>query len=154
MKSYVISIVAAAVVCAVTRSLLSEKTAAGQIARLLSGILMTLTVVAPLANITFDNLTGYLDGLSLAADGYVEDGKAAAQDSVAEIIKSQVEAYILDKADSMGLEIAVEVALDDGNDTVPCRVTITGTLSPYAKEVMSAYIEENIGVTKENQRWK
>lgn len=153
MKSYIISIVAAAIVCAVSRSLVNEKSAAGRIVRLLSGLLMTITVLTPLIDISFSNVADYFNGLSLEADRYVEDGKAIAQDEVAGIIKSQTEAYILDKAARMGLQIAVEVELDEGNNSIPCGAKVTGTLSPYAKEVMSEYMEDTLGIPKENQKW-
>lgn len=153
MKTYILSIVAAAIVCAVTRSLLNEKSAAGQIVRLLGGLLMTITVIAPLADITFEHITDYFDDLSIETDGYVESGETAAQESMKGIIKSQTEAYILDKANSMGLEIAVEVVLDDSNNSVPCGVKIIGALSPYAKEVMGTYMEDTLGIAKENQQW-
>lgn len=153
MTKYILSIVAAAIICAVARSLINEKSAMGQIVKLLTGILMTVTIIAPLANITFDNVTNYLDGLSADADAYVVNGKAVAQDEISGIIKSQVEAYILDKASSMGLKIAVEVELDEVNDQIPCGVTVTGAVSPYAKEVLSEYISDILGIPKENQRW-
>ncbi len=154
IKAYIMSIVAAAIICGVTRGLLNEKTTIGQAGRLLSGILMAITILSPLTTISFRNITDYFEGISVEADKYVDDGKTAAKDSIAGIIKSQVEAYILDKANRMGLEISVEVELDASNNAVPCGVTVTGKLSPYAKEVMSTYMEENLGIAKENQRWK
>lgn len=153
MRGYILSVVAVAIVCAVVRSLLDEKSSTGQILKMLSGILMTVTVVAPLANITFDNITGYLNGISVDANEYATEGKADARAEINKIIKSRTEAYILDKAASMGLEIAVEVELDGSNDSIPCGVTISGAVSPYAKQVLGAYIADNLGVSKENQRW-
>ncbi len=153
MRSYIISVVSAAILCAVTRSLLNEKTAAGQIVKLLSGLLMTVTVISPLINVTFDNIADYFDGLSIEANTYVANGEAAAQNTIAGIIKSQTEAYILDKANRMGLEIAVEVELNEDDNSIPCGVRIAGALSPYAKEVMSEYMEDMLGIAKENQKW-
>ena len=153
MKSYILSIVAAAIVCAVTKSFLNQKTATGRIAGLLSGILMAITVIAPLGDITFSNITDYLDGLSYEADIYVKKGQAMAENRTADIIKAQTEAYILDKANSMGLEITVEVELDESNGSVPCGAAVKGTLSPYTKEVLGTYMEDNLGISKEKQRW-
>ena len=154
MKNYILSIVVAGIVCAITQSLLNKKTAVGQILRILTGILMTITVISPIADIRFINITDYIDGLSYEADAYVADGKTMAQEGIGGIIKDQVEAYILDKATHMDLALAVEVELDDSNNSIPCGVTITGDASPYAKEVMRTYIEETLGIAKEKQRWK
>lgn len=153
VRGYVLRIVIAAIICAVVKSLLNEKTAIGQIANLLCGILMAITIIAPLVNISFRNITGYLDDISISADTYIEDGKTFAQDSMSAIIITNTKAYILDKAKSMGLQIEVEVELDAINNTVPCGITIHGAVSPYAREVMCAYIEETLGIAKEYQKW-
>ncbi len=153
MKSYILSIVIAAIICAVAGILLPPKISAGQITKLLCGVLLTVTVISPLANISFRHITDYFDGLTASADRYVEEGSAVMQGEIDAIIKAETEAYILDKASQMGLQIAVEVALDENNHSVPCSVTVTGTLSPYAKEVLSVYIADTLGIAKEKQIW-
>ncbi len=154
IKGYILSIIAAAILCAVISGLVEQKTATGQLIRLLGGILMAITVIAPITSIRFTNITDYLNDLTVSANVYVEQGTVAAQESIGGIIKSQTQAYILDKANRMGLEIAVEVELDDSNDQSPSGVTITGALSPYAKEILSSYITDTLGIAKENQQWK
>ena len=153
MKDYILRIVMAAIVCAIAGGLLNEKTTAGKLARLLCGIFLTITVFSPFANVRFQNITDYFDDISVEAQSYVEDGTTAAENSINGIIKRQTEAYILDKANLMGLEITVEVELDEEENSVPCGVKLTGNASPYAKQVLGAYIAENLGVAKENQRW-
>ncbi len=153
MKDYILSIIAAAIVCGIVNSLLRDKSGSGQILRILTGVLMAITVLKPLASISFSHITDYLDDLSTTADAYVEEGKSAAQESIAAIIKSRSEAYILDKANQMGLDIAVEVELDAGNNSIPCGVTISGALSPYAKNVLTDYIINGLGIPKENLQW-
>ena len=153
MRDYILSIVIAGIVCGITNSLLNEKTANGKILKMLTGILMCITVFAPLARISFSHIGNYFDDLSLEADKYITIGTSDAENDISAIIKSQTEAYILDKAKSMGLDITVEVELDDHNNSVPCGVTINGPVSPYVKEVMTDYIENQLGITTENQRW-
>lgn len=153
VKNYILSIVGAAIVCGVVKSLINEKTATGQMIKLLCGILITITVIRPLVNISFGTVTGYLDSLSVSGNLYVENGKTLAQNEMSAIIKEQTEAYILDKANRMGLEIGVEVELDADNNTCPCGVTISGAVSPYAREMIGAYIEENLGIAKEHLKW-
>lgn len=154
MKSYILSIVVAAIVCAIVRGLLDEKTTAGQMGRLLCGIFMAITMIAPISNISFENISGYFRDLTLEANQYAQSGKIAASDSMKSIIMSQTEAYILDKADSLGLKVSVEVELGDQENMIPNSVLITGKISPYAKEVLSEYIEDTLGIAKENQKWK
>ncbi len=152
MKEYVISIVIAGIVCAITRTILNKNTATGKLVNILTGVLMCVTILTPLTRVSFQNITNYFDTLSMDANTYTQIGETATQTRISIIIKSQTEAYILDKAKSMGLEVAVEVELD-ANNSVPCGVTITGAISPYTKRVLEMYIEETIGISKENQRW-
>ena len=153
MKEYILGIAVAGMTCSIAGSLVSNKTAIGKILRLLTGVLMVVTIFSPVVNISFDHIGDYLDGLASQGDYYAANGKTVAEESMSVIIKQQIEAYILDKADRMGLDIAVEVALDDHNNSVPCGVTITGNLSPYAKAVIGSYIEDKLGIAKEQQKW-
>lgn len=152
MKNYIMSIVLSGIVCAIAGSMLDKKTATGKLTNILTGILMCVTLLTPLTKISFQNITNYFNDLSWEAETYSKDGKNTAQAKIYTIIKTQTEAYILDKAKSMGLDVAVEVELDD-NDSVPCGVMITGEVSPYVKRVLETYLEETLGIAKENQRW-
>ena len=153
MKQYIISIIAAAIIGAVVKSMLPEKGSVGRIAGLLCRILTVVTILAPLSDIQFSRIPNYLENISGDAGVYVEEGKLAAEKQTADIIKDQMEAYILDKANRMDLEISVEVELDDDNGNIPCSVVVVGSCSPYAKEVLGTYIEDNLGISKENQKW-
>ena len=153
MKAYILSIIATAILCAIIKAFIGEKSATGKIAGLLCGIVMAITVVKPLKDIKFYNIPSYLHSISADADRYIQDGTNAAEKSVAGIIKAQTEAYILDKADRMGLDISVEVELDGKNGSVPVGVIITGKLSPYAKEVLGSYLQDDLGIAKEKQQW-
>lgn len=153
MKTYILCIIATAIVCAAVKSLVNKKTASGQIIQLLTGILMTATIMAPLTNISFRNVTDYLKGMRIDANTYVEQGRDASRDGISAIIKSRTEAYILDKAERMGLEITVEVELNDSNNSIPCAVTVSGVISPYARAILSTYIEDTLGISKENHKW-
>ena len=153
MKSYILSIIVAAIFCAVICVLLPPKTSTGKITRLLSGILLIVTITSPLSNLSFRNITDYIKGLSISAHAYTEEGSSVARAQMDSIIKSQTEAYILDKASKMGLQIAVEVALDENNHSIPCEVTVIGIFSPYSRENLGAYIENTLGIVKEKQKW-
>ena len=152
MKQYILSIVVAGIICAIVDLLLDKKTSVGKLAKILTGILMSVTILNPITQISFKNVGNYLNSISIDASSYVEQGKSSAQGEISSIIKAQTEAYILDKAKSMDLDVAVEVELDE-NNSVPCGVTIIGDISPYAKGLMASYIEETVGITRENQKW-
>lgn len=153
MRDYILRIVAAGMICAAVGVLLPPKTAVGQIVKLLCGLLLIVTVISPLAEISFRHITDYFDDLSVDAGSYVEEGSAAMQEQLTAIIKTESESYILNKAEQMGLQIAVEVALDEDNNSIPCGITVTGQISAYSKKLLSGYITDTLGIAKEKQVW-
>ena len=153
MKNYIFSIITAAIVCGIVKIFLNDKTAVGRIGGMVCGIYMVVTLIAPIKDISFSGIGSYLNGLSLDAGAYAHEGTIAAEIQLVDIIKTQTEAYILDKANRMGLGISVEVELDVNNSNVPCGTIVNGAISPYAKEVLSNFIEDNLGISKEKQRW-
>ena len=78
-------------------------------------------------------------------------GENLARDSMADIIKEETEAYILDKAADLHENLRVEVAV--GEDNLPAAVTISGGASPYARRQIQAMIANDLGISKENQKW-
>ena len=153
MREYILRVVAAAMICAVAGVLLPPKNAAGQIVKLLCGVLLTVTIISPLTKVSFRNITHYFDALSVDADAYVENGSKLKQEKLAAIIKERTESYILDKAGQMGLQISVEVALDEDNNSIPCGITVIGQVSAYSKKILSGYINDTLGIAKEKQVW-
>ena len=153
MKEYILRVVAAAIVCAIVQNLLRKETTVGRIAGLLCGIFMAITVVAPLGNVSFHGISSYWDDIAIDAAAYVQEGIAIAEKQESDIIKTQSEAYILDKANKMGLQIAVEVELDDQNGNIPCGVIINGDVAPYAQMQLESFMEEKLGIARENQKW-
>ena len=148
IKAYVFRIVIAAIVCGIASSLLKEKTASGKIVNLLCGIIMAITILSPVVSISFKKITSYYSSISYDAAQYVNDGKMAAQESIADIIKSQTEAYILDKANRMGLQIAVP----DGRGLMSgCDMVVTNSAIPDDNNELSLAKQMDIPVVNRNQ---
>ena len=72
LKNYLLAITAAAIICAIARSLCEEKTVSGSMIRLIAGIVMTVTVLSPVVKLKFDDLP------DLSADFTAEAASAAA----------------------------------------------------------------------------
>ena len=152
MKNYIISIISSAIFCSVVASLFSDKVSTGKMVRLLSGILMAVTILAPFKNISFRYISTYFNTISAETDVYVNAGKESSKENTAAFIRERTEAYILDKAKTMNLDVSVEVELNDV-DSVPCGITIKGAVAPYEKSIMQNYIEQMLGISKEKQIW-
>lgn len=153
IRSYLLSVVAAAVICGIVTRLLGEKGTQGAVAKLLTGIFLALTVISPLAKVKLDRLTDLTE--SYRVDGFTAAaaGEEMTREALAQSIKAQSEAYILDKATALEVTLAVEVTLTDEDIPVPCEVRLSGQVSPYAKNKLAGIIAEDLGIGKECQTW-
>ena len=121
--------------------------------RFIGGLFLTFTVIAPVADMDFDIMFDVpLDYVQQAND-IAADGQQITLSQQREIIKQQCEAYILDKAFAYQLQPEIEVTLSDDDLPIPTHVRLSGTASPYAKKVLQEWIEDEMGISKENQLW-
>lgn len=153
LRQYFLSVTAAAVICGIVNGLLQNKGMAPALVKLISGSFLALAVISPVTRIDLDDFTDYSLNYSAAAECAAGAGENLAQETMADIIKSQSEAYILDKAESLGLEVDVDVTVSGEQLPVPVAVCISGAVSPYAKGQLTAILTENLGIAKENQQW-
>lgn len=153
IRSYVLSIVAAALLCGICQSFWDHKSATGAIVRTITGLLVAITVLSPIVNLEIGDLTKYFSSLQTDADAIVSAGEEIGQTERARIITQQCEAYILDKADRLGLSLKVQVQLAENDSLQPETATLQGTASPYAKSVLGTYITESLGIPEEKQIW-
>jgi len=153
VRQYILSVIAAASICGCFSALFTNKNTFGGIVKMLTGLFLTITVISPIAKVNFHNYTTYFDDLTIKAEDAASYGSQMAEDSMRTIIKSQTEAYILDKANALGLNLSVEVILDDADSLTPCAITLNGAASPYAKSRLQQYIIQDLGIPKECQEW-
>ncbi len=153
IRAYILSVIASSVICGCVQLLVSKKNASATLIKSLCGIYMAFVLIAPLQRIDFSMYGDYFAGFTDEAKAVVADGENIAQQKYAEIIKSQSQAYIYDKAVSLGANVAVEVKLSDDTPPIPCGITIKGAVSPYVKKVLADYIEDQLGIPKEAQMW-
>lgn len=150
LRQYVITVVAAAMLCGIVTGLFPSGTGK-QVVKLICGLFLAYTVLSPISRGDFSELTDFPARYETDASEAAAAGEKLARDSVAEIIKSETEAYILDKAESLRAEVTVEVSVNVEN--VPDSVTISGAVSPYARRQLQTIIESELGIAKENQQW-
>jgi len=141
-------------ICVLAKFIVGDKSTQGKIISVVSGIFMLITVISPLIHIRLSDIGYYIESYSISGEDAAFVGAESANAELKEIIKQQTEAYIMDEANRMSLDIAVEVNISNTNPPVPDYVTITGNISPYKKQSLSQYISENLGLPQENLQWK
>ena len=148
---YVLSIITASVIVAILSSIFDGKGAVAGIVKLACGLFLTFVVISPLVNLDFSVINDYLENFTVEGLEVAAGGENLACEARCDIITSEVQAYILDKGGSYGANLDVEVVLD--RDNIPVSVTLKGNISPYAKIQMTRVIEEDLGISKEQQIW-
>lgn len=153
ISGYLLSVMAAAIVCAIVKRLLEGKGAAAAVGKMLCGVFLLFTMIAPLTDITLLPLGDITDVWQAEAADAIAQGENSARAEWERGISDRVEAYILDKAAQYGAQLTVTVALGSDAIPLPQRVTIQGNISPYGKTQLQSWIAENLGIAKEDQVW-
>ena len=153
IKQYLLSVMAAAIISALVITIIGKKGAHAAIVKLLTGLFLAMTVVSPWTKLQINDLSSYLEGISHEADSISSEAIALISEERASIIKKEIEAYILDKAALLELDIKVDVELSGEDPPIPHTVTISGAVSPYAKQRLQSIISDELGVPKEQQSW-
>lgn len=150
IRQYFLSVVTAAVFCGIVNSLTKKRTSQA-VVKLLAGIFLTFTVIRPLAQLDLEDvkLPSFTDDAQYAA----LEGEILARETMVDIIKSETEAYILDKAGALDAELSVEVFLSKEDTPIPVSVRLSGSISPYGKQRLQAIISSDLGIPEEDQLW-
>ncbi len=149
---YIFSVACGAILCGILKNLSLKQGTSSAMVKFLTGVFMAVTVFSPLVELEIGNLPEVLfpDGQTVPA---VQTGQDFSYDRLHSIIKDETEAYILDKAEKLALNVQVEVKLSDSDIPVPYQVTIQGSASPYAKSTLMRYITEELDIPRERLVW-
>lgn len=150
LTRYILSVTAAAVLVSILRIMAGEGVM-GKLTKLLTGLFLAVTVLSPLVQLEIPDPSGWLEDYLADGDEAARAGEVLAKEYSHAIISEEIEAYILDKAASIGASLAVEVRLDDGG--LPETVTLTGSISPGCRAQLSRMVLEELGVGEEAQIW-
>ena len=153
IRQYLLTIICAAILCAVVLRIFDKNSVNNSVLKLLTGIFLSITVISPLTDIKIQDITYELTGFSNDAELFVAQSSRDVNSQLCGIITQETEAYILDKARSLGVAMEAEIVLSD-DEYKPQSVIIRADISPYAKFKMQQIIAEDLGIPKEMQIWK
>lgn len=153
IRTYLLGVIATAVICSLVQKLMTQKCAYSIIIKLMSGLVLAFAVVAPLTDLTTPGMNGLSDAYVYEASMAVEEGKQSTKEAMSKVILEQTKSYILDKAAEMNVNLHVQIKLSDDEIPRPLSITLSGSIAPYAKNQMQTIIERDLGIRKENQKW-
>lgn len=153
LRAYILSVCGAAIVSAVISRFLGSKSGSAGISKLLIGIFLVLTILGPIVSLDIRDANNLTLDMDMEAEAAVQRGEEVSHQALSDNIKSRTGAYILQKAQSLGLNITVDVTVSDQDIPIPCGVHISGNASPYAKQRLMSMIQQQLGIAKENLIW-
>ena len=153
IEAYILSVCAAALVCAIATGIGGKDDAAGRLTKMAAGLVLLFTVMQPVAQVKLRDPGDFWNGLKLEAMDEADAGQLQTNNALAQRIKQQYEAYILDKAALHGAKLRVEVVLSDDPLPKPEKALLQGDASPYLRARIGAMLEQDLGITGDNQIW-
>jgi len=153
IREYLIGVTAAAILCGIVTTMTGEKGFLGSAMKLLSGLLMVLALVSPWVNIPLENLFGWTESIQTDAGDIVQQGQRIGEETYRKVIKQNLEAYIQDEAQALGLDLSVTITLAENGTPVPVAAELSGDVSPYLKQRLSLFMTNELGIEREDQIW-
>lgn len=151
LGEYIICVCCAALLCGIVNSMMPKGTSR-EILKLVGGLFLAFTVIQPIQNMELPDLSTVTDSWQDEVSNAVSRGEEMARQAAADSIKKELEAYILDKALSLRLEVRVQLKLRE--DTLhPESVILIGNPSPDSRNQLTRWICEELGLTKEAVTW-
>ena len=154
LKSYVVSVIFASVIVGISLNLFKTKNAYGVITKLIAGLFIALTIISPWKRFHISDILYYFDEwekeFATNANYNTDTYNVALRTSITE----QTQAYILEKASSIGAELTATVILSHEQPPVPVAVELAGNISPYNKIRMQEIIVNDLGIPEDAQIWK
>lgn len=154
VSQYIFTVCAAAIICGIVKNLTVKKGPVSELVHMMCGVFLTVTAISPLLKVQLGELSSFTQTHRFEAQQISADAEQEAIDAMREIIITQSEAYIMDKATSLNALIEVEVVLSEGTPGIPCAAIIKGIISPYAKTRLTEILESDLGISREAQQWK
>lgn len=153
VREYLFSIIAAAMIAGIVLTIVGKKGTPAAVIKLMVGLLLVTTIFSPWAELQIGDLSTYFENLQHDASAVADEALRNTKEEEAAIIKKEIEAYILDKAVLLDLDVSANISLTDSDPPEPYAVTITGIASPYAKQRLQHIISSDLGIPKEQQSW-
>lgn len=150
MGSYVLQLCAGAVLVSVVTSLTGGN---GQV-KWICGLFLTFLVISPVRKMDVDWIWEQIDEIDMEAQRITTQAQEDTLHSIRDGIIQRTRAYILDEAEALGAEVCVVALALDEEKLIPVRVELQGNISPYHRRLLSDFLEEDLGIRKEEQIWK
>ena len=150
LREWLTSVVAVSVLLAVAQTLVPEGTIR-KIAGFTGGLILLTVLLQPLLGTEPERVVLRPEEYQNEMKALQQELERAGEEELAELIETQTAAYIMNKADSLGIRVQVRVQTETGADGIP--VPVAAELWGSRSEELSAYVERELGISVERQVW-
>ena len=155
LRSWLLTLSGAAALCMLALTLCPEGRVR-RVLRLICGAVMAIALLSPVKDFDMDayaaSLTRYREEAAMAAGAGQETGDRLDRT----IIERECAAYILDKADALGIQNAAATVRAVWSDGCWCphEAAVTAAASGELRASLTAYIEGELGIPAARISWK
>ena len=155
VRQWLLGVTCTALVLSVTDSLAPEGSVK-RVCRMAGGLALLLAAVSPLIRLDVGALAVALEGYRAQVQSYEETLEEQNNLFYQTIIEEGAAAYIVDKAEEMGISCQAEVTFSYDEDGVPCpwEVTARGDWTDEAREALERLLEDDLGVPPQRQHYE
>ena len=154
-RQWLLGVVCTALVLAAADSLALEGSVK-RVCRLAGGLALLLAAVSPVIRLDSGMLADALEGYRAQVQRYEETMEEQNNLFYQTIIEESTAAYIVDKAEEMGIFCQAEVTFSYDEDGVPCpwEVTARGDWTDETREALERLLEDDLGVPPQRQHYE
>lgn len=153
VAKYLLAVAAAGMLVSLVQPLLPEG-APRRVGSFVGSLVVILAVLSPLKAVDPADMAEAIARIRTEAREAVTGVEVGSREILAAIIKEDCETYIWDKAQEMGLELEVVVTVDEGAGyPYPTGAVLTGAATAAQQEALGRWIEETLGIAREEQEW-
>lgn len=153
--NWIKAIACAAIICAAA-SALTPKGKVKSVQKLICGIVLIMAIISPLLNKDMPELSLDMSKYREEADKIVQNSESKENRLSRTIIENELNAYILDKAKSLGVtlqSVKISMRWSDQECWYPYEVTLSGKIAQREKDLVAGAIEAELGIPKLRQHW-
>lgn len=148
LKNWLTAVLAASMLISAAEKLIPAG-AVRRVASLTGGLLLLVVLIQPLTHLRGRALSLDFQARRDEVEARREELRAQSQTELAELIAEKTEAYILDKAGTLGVSCRAEVTTAEGEGGLPVPYRVELDCAP--SEALLAYLEDELGIPKERQ---
>ena len=154
IRDWLVGITCGAIIVALADGL-SPSGTVRKIGRLTGSLVLVLAMIQPVLRIDSRTFAGILTEYRVEAMGTVEMLEEENGRLMKDIIADETSAYILDKAESLGVTCQVEVVVAwDDEIPQPWSACLTGTWTQAQRDALAEMMQADLGIPYERQSFE